>query len=187
MLAVKLLATYLSPWTLIPCLWNIVNNSTYQIICCTIKQINPCKGLLEQQTSSVYYFRMSFGQLQHLLSFFFKFIYFLLKDNCLQNFVVFSQTSTWISHRYIYIPSLLNLPPHPILLGWYRAPVWVSWAIQQIPIGYLFYIWWCKFPCYSFHTSHPLLPSPMSISLFSMSVSPLLPVHIFVRWILFND
>ena len=33
----------------------------------------------------------------------------------LQNFV-FSQTSTWISHRYTYIPSLLNLPPisHPI-------------------------------------------------------------------------
>ena len=29
----------------------------------------------------------------------------------LQNFVVFCQTSTWISHRYTYIPSLLNLPP----------------------------------------------------------------------------
>ena len=30
--------------------------------------------------------------------------------------VVFCQTSTWISHRYTYIPSLLNLPPifHPI-------------------------------------------------------------------------
>jgi len=29
----------------------------------------------------------------------------------LQNFAVFWQTSTWISHRYTYIPSLLNLPP----------------------------------------------------------------------------
>ena len=29
----------------------------------------------------------------------------------LQNFVVFCQTSAWISHRYTYIPSLLNLPP----------------------------------------------------------------------------
>ena len=46
----------------------------------------------------------------------------------LQNFVVFWQTSTWIS------PS--HLPPHPTLLGWYRAPVWVSWTIQQIPVGY---------------------------------------------------
>ena len=27
----------------------------------------------------------------------------------LQNFVVFCQTSTWTSHRYTYIPSLLNL------------------------------------------------------------------------------
>ena len=25
---------------------------------------------------------------------------------------------------------------------------------------YLFYIRYCKFPCYSFHTSHPPLPSP---------------------------
>ena len=83
----------------------------------------------------------------------------------LQNFAVFYQTSTWISHRYTYIPSLLklspiSLPTPPLSLGWYRAPVWVSWAIQQIPLGYLFYIWWCKFPCYSLHTSHPLLPSP---------------------------
>ena len=28
----------------------------------------------------------------------------------LQNFVVFCQTSPWISHRYTYVPSLLNLP-----------------------------------------------------------------------------
>ena len=41
-----------------------------------------------------------------------------------------------------------------------RVQVWVSWAIQQISIGHLFYIRQCKFPSYSFHTSHPLLPSP---------------------------
>ena len=29
----------------------------------------------------------------------------------LQNFAVFCQTSTWISHRYTYIPSLLKLSP----------------------------------------------------------------------------
>ena len=34
-----------------------------------------------------------------------------MKDNALQNFVVFCQTSTCISHRYTFIPSLLNLPP----------------------------------------------------------------------------
>ena len=45
---------------------------------------------------------------------------------------------------YIYIPSLLNLPPippHPTPLGCYRAPVRIPWVTQQIPIGYLFYIW----------------------------------------------
>ena len=42
-------------------------------------------------------------------SYFFLFL-FLLKDNCFTEFV-FCQTSTWISHRYIYTPSLLNLPP----------------------------------------------------------------------------
>ena len=35
----------------------------------------------------------------------------------LQIFVVFYQTSTWISHRYTYIPSLLNLP-----LFWISLP-----------------------------------------------------------------
>ena len=34
-----------------------------------------------------------------------------------------------------------RLPPHPTPLGWYRAPVWVCWAIQQIPVGCLFCIW----------------------------------------------
>ena len=64
-------------------------------------------------------------------------------------------------------------PSHP--LGWYLAPVWVSWAIQQILVAiYL--------TCgnVSFHITifiHLTLSSllPMSISLFSMSVSPLLP------------
>ena len=34
----------------------------------------------------------------------------------LQNCVVFCQTSSWISHRYTYVPSLLTLPPisHPL-------------------------------------------------------------------------
>ena len=43
---------------------------------------------------------------------FFLINFFSLKD--LQNFVVFCQTSTWISHRYTYIPSLLSVPPIPL-------------------------------------------------------------------------
>ena len=41
-----------------------------------------------------------------------KWIYFFnWRIIALQNFAVFCQTSTWISHRYTYISSLLNLPP----------------------------------------------------------------------------
>ena len=46
--------------------------------------------------------------------------------------------------------------------------------LQQIAIGYLFYIWECKFlVTLSIHLTLSS-PLPMSISLFSMSVSPLL-------------
>ena len=52
----------------------------------------------------------------HDVSFLFKIsLYFNLRIITLQNFVVFCQTSAWISHRYTYIPSLLNLPPIPPL------------------------------------------------------------------------
>ena len=39
-----------------------------------------------------------------------------------------------------FTSSLLNLPPtflpNPTPLGCYRAPAWVPWVIQQIPIGF---------------------------------------------------
>ena len=50
-----------------------------------------------------------------LLPFLCKFIYFNWRIIALQNFIVFCQTSTWISHRCTYIPSLLNLPS---ISGW---------------------------------------------------------------------
>ena len=34
-----------------------------------------------------------------------------------------------------------HLPPHPTPLGCYRTLVWVPWITQQIPTGYVFYIW----------------------------------------------
>ena len=40
----------------------------------------------------------------------------------LQDFVVFCQTSTWISHKYTYTPSLLNLPPISLPI----PPLWVD-------------------------------------------------------------
>ena len=104
----------------------------------------------------VYNFRWHFFSKKCYLFFYWRII-------ALHNFTVFCQTSIWISHRYTYplpFETSSHLPPHPTPLDWYRVPVRVSSAIQQIPIGFLFYTWYCKFPCYSFHTSHPLLPSP---------------------------
>ena len=48
-----------------------------------------------------------------LISVFFSFffnLFFYWRIIALWNFVVFCQTSTWINHRYAYIPSLLNIP-----------------------------------------------------------------------------
>ena len=82
------------------------------------------------------------------------------------------QTLYYLSHQgspgiYIYPlafePSSC-LPPNPNPLSWYRAPVWVPWVMQPIPIGYPFYIYILQ---------SPSSPHPMSISLFPMSVSPM--------------
>ena len=79
---------------------------------------------------------------QILCSFFFLFFYWRI--TVLQNFVVFCQTSTWISHRYTYIPSILNLPPisHPISPSVDTEPLFeFPEPLQQFPIVYLFHIW----------------------------------------------
>ena len=65
----------------------------------------------------------------------------------LQYCVRFCHTATWISWRYTYVPSLLNLPPtsHPsrLLQRCYRALVRVLLVIQLIPIGYVErWYWW---------------------------------------------
>ena len=78
--------------------------------------------------------------------------------------MVFCHTSPRTSHGYPHVPSFLNLPPHlpphSTLLDCHRTPVWVPWVIEQIPTGRVFYICYCKFPCYFLYTPHPL-PPPM--------------------------
>ena len=96
-----------------------------------------------------------------------------------QNFAVFCQTSTWTSHRYTYIPSLLKLSPISLPI----PPLSVDTEpLFEFPESYskvLLAIYF-TYDNVSFHVtlSIPLTlssPLPMSISLFSMSVSPLLP------------
>ena len=95
-------------------------------------------------------------------SLFLIYLFFYRRIIALQNFVVFCQTWTWISHRNVYIPSVLKPPPISLPI----PPLQVDTEpLFDFPEPYSkfpleFYTWWCKFPCYSFHTSHPLFLSP---------------------------
>ena len=80
----------------------------------------------------------------------------------LQYCVDFCQTSAWIIHRYIYVPSFLNLPLHPTHLGCYRASVWVPWVIQQILIGYM-YGNECLHVTLSIYPTLSFLPPPLPL------------------------
>ena len=85
----------------------------------------------------------------YLFLYLFLFFNLFLIGGWLQYCVGFCHTSTWITHRYIYIyiPSLLTSPPtsHPIppfkvvTEHW----TWVPCFIQLIPTDPLLYIWWC--------------------------------------------
>ena len=58
----------------------------------------------------------------------------------LQYCIGFDHTTTWISHRYTYVPYLLNLPttsPYPASLRCHRAPAWAPCLIQQLAISSL--------------------------------------------------
>ena len=82
------------------------------------------------------------------VKYFFNLFIFNWRIIALQCCVAFCHTSTWIIHKYIYVPSSLNLPPishlqpHPTLSRLSKSPIWVPWDIQQISNTYLFYIWY---------------------------------------------
>ena len=76
--------------------------------------------------------------------------------------MAFCHTSTRSSHRYTHVLSLPNLFPSSSLShlsACQSTPVCVPWVTEQIPFGYLFYIWYGKFLRYSLHTSHLLPPA----------------------------
>ena len=106
------------------------------------------------------------------LAFFFSNLYFYWRIIALQNFVVFCQTSTWISHRYTYIPSLLNLPPTSLpipLLCVDTEPLFeFPKPYRKFPLPIYF-----TYGNLSFQITLSIYltlssPLPMSISLFSM-------------------
>ena len=62
------------------------------------------------------------------------FFIFYWRIIALQNFVVFCQTSIWISHWYTYVPSLLTLPSH------LSSPSYPSRLIQSPHLSFLGHI-----------------------------------------------
>ena len=89
---------------------------------CCCNYYSHSQNLYVQGISSVTYFNLFFPASTFILLvlsswFFLIYIYFNWRIIALQNFVVLCQTSTWISHRCKYVPSLLNLlsPEFPVL------------------------------------------------------------------------
>ena len=82
----------------------------------------------------------------------------------LQYYIGFCHTSTWISHRYPYVPSFLNLSPsyllpYPAPLCCHRVPYLTS--LCHTANSYwlsVLYMVMRTFPYYSLNSSHPLLP-----------------------------
>ena len=90
----------------------------------------------------------------------------------------FVHTSTWISHRYIYVPSLLNLLPHPTPSHPFRLSqimFELDESHSKLSLG-IYFIYGNVHVSVLLSQFAPPSPSPtLSTSLFSMSVSLLLP------------
>ena len=117
------------------------------------------KNFLSVQITLQYISFLSFDYTLWMCNLFF-FICFNWKIIALQYCVGFCRISMWISHRYTFVPSLLNRPPTP--LGCHRAPVWAHCITWQIPTGYLFYTWRCM----CFHatlSTNPTLSFPNGV------------------------
>ena len=98
-----------------------------------------------------------------------------LEDNYLTILWFFCHTSTWIGHRYTYVPSSWTprlLPPHPTPLGCHRSPAWGSLRLtsnsHQLSVLHTVTH---MFHCYSLNSSHPLLPPLCPKSLLRVCVS----------------
>ena len=139
---------------------------------------NEALGLLLASLTVLLYSSSPVSRLTHCITHFkkiFNLFIFNWRIISLQNGVGFCQTSTWISHRYTYVPSFLNIPPTP--LGCYRSQVWVPWVIQQIPIGCLISYGNISFHVtFSLHPTLSFLPNPrvhMSALYVSVSIAAL--------------
>ena len=96
-----------------------------------------------------------------LFLFFFSIFVFNWKIIALQYCVGFCHMSTWISHRYTYVPSLWECPPtppHPSRLWQIPGLSSPSHAGNSHWLS-VFHVVMYMFPCYSLHSSPLSLPN----------------------------
>lgn len=102
----------------------------------------------------------------------------------------FWQASTWISHGYTYIPSLLL--PHSTPPGYHRVPGLSSLCHTANP-GYLLNMVMGMFPSSSLSSSHPLFPPCVHKSVLHVCISTVVlqvssnemdgPEPIYTEWV----
>ena len=110
--------------------------------------------------------------------------FFKWEYSCLQ-WCISVCCTMWISHKYVHIPSLLDLPrsPHPTHLGHHRALSWAPCAIRQGPISCFFYTRHCIYvgPNLPIHLALRLPPHVhmfifyVFISIFALQIASSIP------------
>ena len=102
----------------------------------------------------------------------FAFIFFNWRIITLQYCAGFCHTSTWISHRYAYVPSLPSpFPSHPSRLVQSRYLSSLNHTANSRWPSILHMVMY-MFQCYSLNSSHALFPL-LCPQVCSLSVSPL--------------
>ena len=130
---------YIYNWITLLCTWNIVSQLYFNKIDILKENTGCMKGkkvIPRHKFSLITRWLLPFSLFLHYLKIFY------WRIIALQYCVGFCHVTMWISHKYTYVPSLLNLPsvPYPIPPGCHKAPRWAPCVIQQLPTSYLVYV-----------------------------------------------
>ena len=147
--------------------------------------LEGCVGRLKssQGVFGVFLFCFVF-EISYILGQTFLFDFFYWRITALQYYIGFYHTSTWISHRCTYVPSLLNPTPNSLPLPglWVVTEHWVALPVShsKCPLS-VSLSYGSAYVLILFSQFAPPLALPtMPTSPFSVSASPLLPANRFI-------
>ena len=135
--------------------------------CSTILHVLGVKKYLMKKYTFFFFLQSIFPNIFFLKKFYWKII-------ALQYCVGLCHTLIWISHRYIYIPSLVNLPPtstpsHPSRLSRSFGLSSLSHTVNSHWLSILHMVMYMS-SCYPLHLSHHLLHLPHCVHKFALCV-----------------